>query len=142
MRRLFLDANVIFTAAHNPEGNSRALLRLAGLRRIEVVSSRYAVEEAARNLAVKLPECAAAFDQVIADLVLVGEPGSEESRRATAHGLPAKDVPILAAALAAAASILVTGDRRHFGHLYGKTVDGIVVLTRAEALSIALTTSR
>ena len=25
MRRFFLDANVIFTAAHNPNGNGRAL---------------------------------------------------------------------------------------------------------------------
>jgi 6-phosphogluconolactonase len=29
VRRFFLDANVIFTAAHNPNGNGRALFRLA-----------------------------------------------------------------------------------------------------------------
>ena len=52
MRRFFLDANVIFTAAHNPNGNGRALFRLAAEQQLELVSSRYALEEAARNIAV------------------------------------------------------------------------------------------
>jgi len=40
-----------------------------------------------------------------------------------------KDAPILAAACVADVDILVTGDRTHFGHLYGKTVEGLQVLT-------------
>ena len=138
MRRFFLDANVIFTAAHNPDGNSRALFRLAAQQQLELVSSRYALEEAARNIAVKFPECVAEFNSLIARLLLVGEPSQAEIQVAAARRLPDKDVPILAAAIAARAAALVTGDRRDFGHLYGTTVEGVAILTPAEAVSNAL----
>jgi predicted nucleic acid-binding protein len=134
---LFLDANVIFTAAHNPNGNSRALFKLGAQQRVELISSRYALEEAARNIAVKFPECVAEFHNIIAGLVLVAEPSKAESQLAAAQDLPGKDVPILAAAIGAGAS---SRHRRpsDFGHLYGKTVEGTTVLTPAEALSRAL----
>ena len=138
MRRFFLDANVIFTAAHNADGSGRALFKLAAKRQLELVSSRYALEEAARNIAVKFPECVAEFNSLIGGLRLVAEPGQAEIQLAAACGLPDKDVPILAAAIAAGASALVTGDRRDFGHLYGKIIEGITVLTPAEAVSRAL----
>jgi hypothetical protein len=48
--------------------------------------------------------------------------------------LPDKDLPILLAAIAARATLLLTGDRRHFGKLYGKTVHGVAVLAPAEYL--------
>jgi hypothetical protein len=45
------------------------------------------------------------------------------------HGtlLPAKDVPILLAAIEARATHLLTGDIRHFGAYFGKKIEGIVV---------------
>jgi uncharacterized protein len=138
VRRVFLDANVIFTAAHNPDGNGRALFRLAEEQQLEVVSSRYALEEAARNIAVKFPERVAEFNGLIANLLLVAEPSQKEIQLAAARRLPDKDVPILAAAIAARAAALVTGDRRDFGHLYGTTVEGVAILTPAEAVSNAL----
>jgi predicted nucleic acid-binding protein len=138
VRRFFLDANVIFTAAHNPDGNGRALFRLAAQQQLELVSSRYALEEAARNIAVKFPECVAEFNSLIARVLLVGEPSQAEIQLAAARRLPDKDVPILAAAIAARAAALVTGDRRDFGHLYGTTVEGVAILTPAEAVSNAL----
>ena len=42
MDRLFLDANVLFSAAHRPEGR---LLRLWKLDDVTLCSSRYALEE-------------------------------------------------------------------------------------------------
>lgn len=48
--------------------------------------------------------------------------------------LAAKDTPILLAALAAGASHLLTGDRRHFGHLFGKSVGGVKILMPATYL--------
>ena len=142
MTRLFLDANVIFSAAHNPEGNSRALFKLAGENWIELVSSRDALEEAARNIAVKFPERIAELASLAAGLALAGEAGQVPHRVAAACGLPDKDVPILAAAIAAGASVLVTGDRRDFGHLYGKSIEGVLVVTPAQALSNALNSRR
>jgi predicted nucleic acid-binding protein len=138
VRRFFLDANVIFTAAHNPDGNSRVLFRLAAQQQLDLVSSRYALEEAARNIAVKFPECVAEFNTLIAGLLLVAEPSQAEIQLAATRSLPDKDVPILAAAIAARAAALVTGDRRDFGHLYGTTVEGVAILTPAEAVSNAL----
>ena len=49
-------------------------------------------------------------------------------------GLPGNDAPILAAAVAARFDLLVTGDRKHFGHLYGMVIGPVRVVTLAKAL--------
>jgi uncharacterized protein len=41
--------------------------------------------------------------------------------------LPDKDVPILLAAVAAKATHLITGDVRHFGRYFGKSIEGMLV---------------
>jgi predicted nucleic acid-binding protein len=41
---------------------------------------------------------------------------------------PDKDAPILAAAIAAGATHLITGDRRHFGPFFGERIGGVLVL--------------
>jgi predicted nucleic acid-binding protein len=45
--------------------------------------------------------------------------------------LDPKDHPILLAAIHARADYLLTGDARHFGHLYGKRISGVLVLRPA-----------
>ncbi|GAA6756937.1 hypothetical protein Thermus77420_24140 [Thermus thalpophilus] len=55
-----------------------------------------------------------------------------------ARGLPLEDAPILAAAWSARVGALVTGDRRHFGHLMGKGVGTVQVLSLREALDLVL----
>ena len=45
--------------------------------------------------------------------------------------LPDKDRPILAAAIHHRCDILVTGDRTHFGSLYGKAIRGVRVMSPA-----------
>lgn len=142
MRRFFLDANVIFSAAHNPDGNAMALFKLAAARKIELVTSRYALEEAARNIALKFPQCVAEFSVVIGGLLLTAEPSQAATRLAVARGLPSKDVPILASAISAGSDALVTGDRRDFGRLYGKIIEGTLVLKPADAVSMALISGR
>ena len=42
--------------------------------------------------------------------------------------LEPKDQPILLAAIHGRADYLLTGDARHFDHLYGKRIKGVVVL--------------
>jgi uncharacterized protein len=39
--------------------------------------------------------------------------------------LPAKDRPVLAAAIHQSCTALVTGDRTHFGALYGRMIRGV-----------------
>ena len=51
--------------------------------------------------------------------------------------LPEKDRPVLAAAMQASCDALVTGDRRHFGRLYGRTIGRVMIYdpaSLAEAL--------
>ncbi|MGB7989903.1 MAG: PIN domain-containing protein [Candidatus Methylophosphatis roskildensis] len=132
--RLFLDANVLFSAAHSLQGNANALFRLAGGGTITLVASSYAVEEAVRNIGLKFPQCAAELASLLQRLVLGPEPAPALISAASGFGLPEKDVPILAAAIAARADILVTGDRRDFGPLYGQAIHGVLILPPADAL--------
>lgn len=48
--RVFLDANVLFTAAHNPGGKAALVIDLARRGHWQVMPSAFAVEEARRNL--------------------------------------------------------------------------------------------
>lgn len=91
--RLFLDANVIFSAAHNPAGNAHALFGLAAGGRISLAASRYAIEEAARNIALKFPDCAAELATLLGRMVIGPEPAPGLVDAATAVDLPDKDAP-------------------------------------------------
>ena len=51
--KLFLDANVIFSAAHREEGRSQDLVALARVGLCELLASAHALEEARRNLQLK-----------------------------------------------------------------------------------------
>ncbi len=136
--RLFLDANVIFTAACSPEGRSAALFELASRRHCALVSSAFAVEEAVRNLRVKRPASVQRVDRLLGALTIQPEPTPAEVAWAIEQGLPPKDAPILAAAVAARAAWLVTGDRTHFGPLFGRPFRGVTIALPAEALARVL----
>ncbi len=133
--RLFLDANVLFSAARNPDGRAAAILALAGQGLCELLTSPHAVEEARRNLSLKHPDRAARLDEVLRAVVIGREASPPGVAWALAQDLPPKDAPILAAAADAQADLLVTGDLTHFGHLYGKTIRGLKVVTPATALA-------
>jgi predicted nucleic acid-binding protein len=133
--RLFLDANVLFTAAHTPEGRSAAIVSLARSGACALVTSPHAVDEARRNLRVKCKEASKALEGLLRSVTAAHEAPAIVVRWALDQGLPPKDAPILAAAVATHANLLVTGDRTHFGHLYGKTLRGVTVVTPAEALA-------
>ena len=49
--------------------------------------------------------------------------------------LPEKDLPIIMAAIGAGATQLLTGDVRHFGRYYGRTVGCVQILVPADFLS-------
>jgi len=50
--------------------------------------------------------------------------------------LPAKDVPILLAAIESNANYLLTGDKDHFGAYFDKRVQGVLILRPAEFLKL------
>jgi len=126
---------MISAAAHWPQGRAKALFRLAAARRCELVASPHAIQEARRNLGLKSPRGAEAVDSLLEGVEMVAEAGPRAVESAAGHDLQDSDAPILAAAVAAGADFLVTGDRTHFGHLFGKDVGGVRVVSLAEALA-------
>ena len=131
--RLFLDANILFTAAHNPKGKAALVVELGQAGLWQLASSAYALEEARRNLALKFPgglERLAAFAPSLRLSPDAGEVTCPE-------GLPDKDCPIYRAAHACRADILLTGDLRDFGFLMNdqKKSAGLLIQTVADFLA-------
>lgn len=120
MDRLFLDANVLFSAAYRPNAG---LLRLWKLKNVVLCSSRYAIEEARVNLS---DEEQGARLNTLSELIHLFEAGSGPLPRGIS--LPERDAPILLAAITADATHLLTGDVRHFGPYFGKKIEGIVIV--------------
>ncbi|MBZ5521876.1 MAG: PIN domain-containing protein [Acidobacteriia bacterium] len=120
MDRLFLDANVLFSAAYRAKAGLLALWRL---RNATLCTSRYAIEEARVNLTE--PAQLERLERLSEPLALF-EASLEQPPAGIA--LPAKDLPILLAAIAAHATHLITGDIRHFGPYFGKRIKGILIV--------------
>lgn len=129
MDRVFLDANVLFSAAYRPDAGLRRLWKLPDTR---LVSSVYAAEEARRNL--NAPGQRKALEELLDDVELTYA-AYTESARVPAVELPDKDWPILLAAVSAGATHLLTGDPRHFGPYYGEKPGGILILTPGDYLA-------
>ena len=140
--RIFLDANVLFSAAHRTGSPLRAFFRLAEAGVCELFASRFVLDEARRNIAREHPAKTAELEQLIARIAICREAGAEEVRWARSTGLPDKDAPILAAAVHAKADIPVTGDRTHFGSLYKRILRGLEVLPPRTALERILAVER
>jgi predicted nucleic acid-binding protein len=136
--KLILDANVIFSAAHREEGRSQDLVALARGGLCELLTSAHALGEARRNLELKSAGFERRLDKALEHAEVVAEAPVALVEWAQAQGLPLKDAPILAAAVHAHADLLVTGDSRDFGHLFGRALRGTRVVTPAAALDLVL----
>lgn len=126
MDRLFLDANVLFSAAYLP---GAGLLQLWKLKNVVLCSSHYALEEARINLTDE--DQRGRLNNLSAMLHLF-----EASQGTLPQGisLPKKDAPILLAAIEARSTHLLTGDIRHFGPYFGKKIDGLMIVLPGEYL--------
>jgi predicted nucleic acid-binding protein len=132
--RIFLDANVLFSAAYNTSNGLRGFFSLADVGVSELISSAFALDEARCNIARKHSAQTPELEQLITRITVCREAAPDAVRWAHATGLPDKDAPILAAAVQAKANMLVTCDRAHFGMLYECKVGGVEVLTPRAAL--------
>ncbi|MGA7951243.1 MAG: hypothetical protein WCA45_13940 [Thiobacillaceae bacterium] len=130
--RLFLDANIVFTAAHNPKGKAALVMELGQAGIWPLATSAYALEEARRNIIIKYPDCLEPLEAQAQGLRMV--PDAPELT--CPPGLPDKDCPIYRAALACQADVLPTGDIRDFGFLMNarKKAGGLLVQTVADFL--------
>jgi len=109
--RLFLDSNVLFTAAHNPSGKAALIIDLGGQGNWRVMSCSYAIEEARRNISIKFPDYLERFETLISAILRV----PSRSGRNCPVPLSEKDRPILEAAIQCEATHLLTGDIKDFG---------------------------
>jgi len=131
--RLFLDSNVLFTSARNPEGKASLVIDLAAAGNWEVVTCAYCLAEARLNLEKKHPAALGRLTGILETVRLVPDVAGE---RCTLL-LPEKDRPVFASAQRCKATHFLTGDRRHFGPYMNKPKDtmGIVVQAVGDFLS-------
>ena len=126
---LFLDANVLVSAAWGP--NTR-MQQFWALENVRLVTSTYAVAETERRL--RREEQIQRFRRLSANLSVI-------SVWAHIHlpdwvSIREKDVPIMQAAIAAQATHLITGDARDFGNYFGRVIEDVEVIRPADYLEL------
>lgn len=113
--RIFPDASALIAGAASYTGASRALLTLAELGLITLITCPYVQDETRRNLALKLPDALPYFDNLQDSIPweTVGDPTPDEVKP-WLEVIKAKDAPVLAAAVNAAPDRFVTLDKTDF----------------------------
>jgi len=121
LARLFLDANVLFSAAHRANAG---VARLWEIPDVSLLTSTYAVEEARRNLSEpeQLKRLTSLLEPMEIGEALMLPPSLREGIE-----LAEEDWPILGGAKKAGATHLVTGDLKHFGRYLGRTLLGVEI---------------
>ena len=131
--RIFVDANVLFSAARSA-GAIRTLLLMLQSTGHALAADAYVVAEARRNLEAKAGADALAYLEDLLGHIEVRQvsyaDGAQEE--SLVRWLPEKDRPVLLAAMAMQCDVLLTGDRTHFGAGYGKTFAGVMVYAPAQ----------
>ena len=120
--RIFLDANILFSAAQ-AHSRMRAFLDML-LDQADCLTNEYAVEEARRNLAAKFPEGVKGLERLVSRCEIISQLTTDLKVE-----LALKDVPILGGAIAGHATHLLTGDEKDFGKFFGKTIQGVKIVS-------------
>jgi uncharacterized protein len=120
--KVFLDANILFSAAL-PGFKLRELIQTL-LGHSACITNRHALKEAEQNLQIKRPDCLEELRNLLTRI-----PIHEGLAELAGVEIRDKDKPILAGAIDAGCSHLVTGDRRDFGHLFDRTIRGVRIVT-------------
>src|SRR3990172_1708610 len=127
MDRIFLDANVLFSAAYPP---GAGLLRLWKLPGATLITSAYALNEARVNLEEEQQR--ERLENLTGSVEMVADPVDFSLPKGV--NLPDKDRPILLAAIKAKATHLLTGDIADFGAYFGRKVEGVLILPPGDYL--------
>lgn len=131
--RIFLDANILFSTAKSDGASRRLLNELRGLGH-SCVADSYVIGEARKNLEAKYPSALGSLEEVLTRVeccAKVSGPVFSE------HRLPDKDLPVMAAAVHHRCQALLTGDKMHFGLLYGQSIGGVTIHS-PQTLAMAL----
>lgn len=133
--RIFLDANVLFSAS--APGSAISRLVAVAIQCSTVFTSDIACSEARKNLALKRPAWSESFENLIESIDVLAS-----SVFALPVTLDAKDLPLLCASIRARCHYFVTGDLKDFGHLFDTTVQGTTVITPLRLAQIMARDSR
>jgi len=123
--RVFLDANILFSAAKT-DGAVRRFLKQLIEAGHTCVADDYVVAEARRNLMRKGAQEVAVLEALLPRLELAAAVAGADSVREVAW-LPPKDRPVLASANRQRCDALLTGDRSDFGSGYGRIFAGVAI---------------
>ncbi len=126
---VFLDANVLFSAAYRSDSRLRRLWELRG---IQLITSGFAVEEARRNLTTAVQR--SELDTLLEPITIVTFSAPLDHPILATIALPDQDRPILLAAITARTTHLVTGDLHYFGRYYGQEIEGVLIVPPANYL--------
>ena len=142
--RIFLDANILFSAAKSA-GAIRQLLDRLNVQGHQLVADDYVIAEARRNLTRKSGSDGTSAISYLEVLLQQSEVSHVQHslHRVTfastdTDWLPEKDRPVLLAAMALKCDALVTGDRADFGAGFGKSFGGVVIYSPAQLALEAL----
>jgi len=124
----FLDSNVLYSAAYRPTSVLHRLWTFSDLR---LLTSRYAIAEVERSLD---PARHSALWSLLDATIEVETPPPGTQSLPPQLILPPKDEPIFLAAVAARASLPLTGDRRHFGPYFAQRHNGVLIVDVAASL--------
>jgi len=133
--RIFLDANILFSAAKS-DGAIRQLIEILLAGGHECWIDDYVLVEARRNLQGKFPAGVPALEALVPRLH-TGRAASPTAAVDDLSWLPEKDRPVLHSAIRLGCDALVTGDQRHFGSGYGKMFSGVTIYS-ARSLAEAI----
>jgi len=133
--RPFLDSNVLFSAFYNPNSVPGELLRRHVQDVLSIVVSSLVLREVSRSLRRRQPSRFPALGAFLRNTPpeIVAAP-SAAAIRAVELCINAKDVPILAAAIASRADCVIGGNTRHFNEAAAQCA-GIAIFTPAAYLA-------
>lgn len=126
---LFLDANVLISAAWKESSEIALIWQLEG---VQLITSIYVMGEVQRNLhqVIQIDRLRGLMRSV--QIVHFDKlPDIPE-----AIALAEKDRPVLSGAIQARADHLVSGDKKHFGPLYGQRIRGVRIISPTELLAV------
>ena len=137
MITVFLDSNVLISTLIGSTRSAPVVLVdwLASSRAAPLITGRCCIQEVEKNLARKLPQAQPLWQQfVIASGIRI-----VPCPRRSMAGINARDTPIVAAAVSAAATHFVTGDKRLLAEMRAAKSRLPQALTPREMLEALLT---
>jgi predicted nucleic acid-binding protein len=117
---VFIDSNILFSTCYRSPNLFERQWKIPG---VHIVTARYCVHEVRKNL--PSPDQRSRLEQWLLKTKVVEDCPADELPENLM--LPAKDVPVIAAAARCKADILITGDSNHFGRYFGHTVLGVLI---------------